>query len=590
MEIEKIATTTVVQSISRTDILSSFINDGDKEPCWDGAIYVYNNRNKKKENLKGRVPVQVKGKRVSGSTVNKEITYPIEVIDLKNYLNDGGTVFFVVYMNEKNEEQIYYAALLPFYINCLLYEKEEQKTISVKLKPFPITNNEKCNIFLDFVADSKHQKGKVEPNVLSLKDFSTIKEIDELSFSYTGLGYNPDRPFEYLFTHQVYLYAKPKGLNIKIPVQYLEKIDVAKTTIKKSVEIEGHEFYTAYEVLHRIDRDELQFGKSIRLGVYKNGEVKLDYKLNGTLNERICDVEFIIALLKKQKITIEGTDIPLAITKDEIAAFGIDELEDNLHYMQEVRMVLDELKVAVDLDCSNLSSRDEKLIQVLVAAIKYKEPVKFDTNNSIPVMARLNFSNLTLVLMYEKIEDNSYIIKNLSDENKWRCEAEDVNGNKFPSSIYMILKKNDFREICNIDYEDMWKSIISIEQSEVYLEYVNMLLLQMILAYDEGAIQQDKLFEVALKIAHFLKDEERFSENIAKLNYLQLLKRKGELSDNQVDELCKMIQTPNQNTEILIGAHLLMDNQLIAKRYFNNLSNEEQKEFRKFPISKFIQF
>ena len=43
MDLEKIATSAIVSSISKTDTLSGFINDGDKEPCWDGNIYIHEN-------------------------------------------------------------------------------------------------------------------------------------------------------------------------------------------------------------------------------------------------------------------------------------------------------------------------------------------------------------------------------------------------------------------------------------------------------------------------------------------------------------------------------------------------------------------
>lgn len=47
MDIEKLATSAVVESISMTDVLSPFINDGDKEPSWDGNIYIYEDKKKK---------------------------------------------------------------------------------------------------------------------------------------------------------------------------------------------------------------------------------------------------------------------------------------------------------------------------------------------------------------------------------------------------------------------------------------------------------------------------------------------------------------------------------------------------------------
>ena len=48
MDLEKIATASVKTSISITDELSSFINEGDKEPSWDGNIYIYANKDKRK--------------------------------------------------------------------------------------------------------------------------------------------------------------------------------------------------------------------------------------------------------------------------------------------------------------------------------------------------------------------------------------------------------------------------------------------------------------------------------------------------------------------------------------------------------------
>lgn len=61
MDIEKLATSAVTGYISKTDYLSPFINEGDKEPSWDGNIYVFNNSSRSKCYLMGKVAVQVKG-------------------------------------------------------------------------------------------------------------------------------------------------------------------------------------------------------------------------------------------------------------------------------------------------------------------------------------------------------------------------------------------------------------------------------------------------------------------------------------------------------------------------------------------------
>ena len=64
MDTEIIATSAVNLEISKTERLSPFVNEKDKEPCWDGNIYIYANKQHSKDNIK-RVPVQIKGEAVS---------------------------------------------------------------------------------------------------------------------------------------------------------------------------------------------------------------------------------------------------------------------------------------------------------------------------------------------------------------------------------------------------------------------------------------------------------------------------------------------------------------------------------------------
>ena len=116
MDIEKVAVNTVALAISKSNYLVPNINSGDKEPSWDGDIEVYNKAgvNHNKSDLNIKIPVQVKGK-LSDSPRKKTIKYPVEISDLRNYLQAGGTIYFVVYMDSSGENsQIYYADMLPF--------------------------------------------------------------------------------------------------------------------------------------------------------------------------------------------------------------------------------------------------------------------------------------------------------------------------------------------------------------------------------------------------------------------------------------------------------------------------------------------
>ncbi|MDO5479799.1 MAG: hypothetical protein Q4G23_11630 [Clostridia bacterium] len=88
MDFENLATAAVKESIALTATMSPFINDGDKEPVWDGHIYIFADKAKRKENIK-KVPVQVKGKKAKD--LNQDvISYSLGVSYLQDYLDDGG--------------------------------------------------------------------------------------------------------------------------------------------------------------------------------------------------------------------------------------------------------------------------------------------------------------------------------------------------------------------------------------------------------------------------------------------------------------------------------------------------------------------
>lgn len=147
--IETLAVNAVRDSIVISDFLDQFIADNDKEPSWDGFVYIYKNKNKKKENLKGRLPVQVKGK-ISNDFSKEEISFPISIIDLNNYLYDGGVVFFVVYIaSDGVKKQIYYVELPPIKIRVILSGIGKQKAKNVKLKKFPADPNTRAMIFFN---------------------------------------------------------------------------------------------------------------------------------------------------------------------------------------------------------------------------------------------------------------------------------------------------------------------------------------------------------------------------------------------------------------------------------------------------------
>ena len=160
MDTEIIATTAVKERLALCDGLQSFINERDKEPLWDGHIYVFQKDNNKKENLIGRVSVQVKGKEKDVSKETTNINYEIEVTSLKKYLQDGGLIYFVVVFSENGEKNLFYKILLPFDIQQILKDNKIDETIEEHL--LHILSHRKSNFADDYFKELLFDNNRVK--------------------------------------------------------------------------------------------------------------------------------------------------------------------------------------------------------------------------------------------------------------------------------------------------------------------------------------------------------------------------------------------------------------------------------------------
>lgn len=187
MELEKIAISAIEVSIGKTEQLTSFINRGDKDPCWDGNIYIHENKNRSKKNIK-KVSTQIKGKSATPCKVKETIKYPISRDDLAAYMMNGGTIFFVVYIDDKTGDvlQIYYADLLPLKIKDLL--KKDRKSYQVIFHKFPDGASEKTILFLNFYDDAQMQASFAGKELPTIEDLERKGILEGLTFHCRGYG------------------------------------------------------------------------------------------------------------------------------------------------------------------------------------------------------------------------------------------------------------------------------------------------------------------------------------------------------------------------------------------------------------------
>ena len=152
--IEESATTALKSALLKCPILDAYIDSNDKTPSWDGTVFVYKSEDQKKENIKGRVPIQVKG--TEKIFVSDVATFSCSTVDLRNYYHDGGCIFFLVsVVPATGEHKIFYASLLVVDLDKILKSAKAQGTYSIRLKLFPENDpKEMAHIFLSFTSNA----------------------------------------------------------------------------------------------------------------------------------------------------------------------------------------------------------------------------------------------------------------------------------------------------------------------------------------------------------------------------------------------------------------------------------------------------
>lgn len=77
--------------------------------------------------------------------------------------------------------------------------------------------------------------------------------------------------------------------------------------------------------------------------------------------------------------------------------------------------------------------------------------------------------------------------------------------------------------------------------------------------------------------------------NIKCLNRYQVLKREQELNIDEVAELWSIAEDNSVTDECKLGAYLLLDQQIAAKRHFEKLTEAAQNEFKTYPIFRYYK-
>lgn len=590
-DIESLAVMAVKSSLIDTKHLQADIYENDKTPSWDGSVFIYDENKGNKSNILGKVPVQVKGKGEKNHTKN-EVSYSMDVSDLRNYVNDGGCLLFVVYIdpNNKTKHKIYFNTLTPVKLKKILKNIKKQKTKSIRLKTFPFDSDKKEDIFRNFYYDCKRQRSINANDYIDFDKIGKMKNIEEIRIPFLS-SYKSD-PYKTILENEIYFYAKPKDLSTLIPVNALPKINSISNLIDCNISVNNIIYYDKIKMIKEIDGITICIGESLKL-IFKDGEdvFKISYENSDKARVLAKDLEFNLKMMEAGYFKIYDEEI--AIDKDKIVNenYDIEKLSKNLAFAKDVVKVFDILGCDEDICLDKLEEQDRKNLNMLIDVFLYDKNVGGINNLKNP-LSYVYVNDLKFYLYFEETKTkNKYKVYNFFDKSlETRTSYENKENEEFAISQFIVLNKKDFLTASNIDFDKIILDFKNIKHNSMTFSNANYYLLELLAAADiaEGK-RKEKILKACEDFALWIKEapDDELEDEIKTMNLLQVYKRQRDLNDEEEDELYEILENNYDNNQYMVGAYLLLGQQRQAERYFNKMSKEDQDDFKKYPIYHF---
>lgn len=576
MNIEHLATNEIDEAISRTELLDPVINKDDKEPTWDGFIYAYKNKYKRKKEMFGRAPFQVKGT-VRNPRKKSVITYTVNYADLNNFRNDGGALYFVVYISPDYEKEIYYAALLPRNLNELLEKQNGKKTHALSLQAFPKDAKDIEDIVVNFIQNCQLQASPTRKN-WSLEELSNTFGLEQIQIKlhFTDVYKHKD-PTDYLFNHYTEMYV-PVGLTKQEYPIGPSKLESIETTIDAPVIAGGVQYYSSYTAGRNKDGYIISIGEGLLRIINAEDKTTFRFNISGDLPTQIEQAEFLLAMFDSGELKLGETthyiDIDSLSEKERI-----DELRAKHEWNLDLQNTLNILGVKEALKFDGWNKADAFYSTQLIKAVLYHETVELP--DKLNPMSIINIRNISVGVLCIKTSSGHYKLENMfGDELQIFMVIDDQ---QVLTSQYVVLKKNDIRKLSNIDYNIIENSVKQFNSDEHY-DVVNLLALEMLLAYDES--KNTELLEAIIRITEWLHQSSP-KNNAFLLNWYQALLRKNS-QDARINKERLRYLIENEDDEIKAGAAIIAGDKELAQTILGNLPKDKKDLFMEYPIVNLI--
>lgn len=586
--IEAIAVNSVKRLFERSEVVSTFISQNDKEPLWDGHLYLYGSGGRKNENLRGRIPAQVKGKLMKA--LKNPLKYPVAITALKNYRRDGGIIYFVTQI-VGDAEYVFYKELSPVIIASILKTHKGKKEVSLSFSPMPDTLEEREALIVEMYANFRRQKVVATQDPIS---YDKMKDLKVTGFSFNVP--NPDKNksiFELVTEKPLYLYANFENGFPSMPMEGGPCELTLEKTVEADVKVDGKCYFNSYNM--SLSKDELTVSVDdivcLRFPRKKTSETidtKLTYKSKvECLSQAINRLEFFMALAEGGKISFGSQDFEYAVKNENLT-----DTREQLDFLHRADAALSPLGIQEELVVGNLTDSDCYWIDFLDRLSQLDNGVEL--SDDIKGVRKIRIGNLTLLLFFFNDGKNgrvrSVFDKTLGLEVKYKYPEGTLK-----ESIFSALSKEDYAELGNVPYEDMLASFESIRGANRHVEgNMNFLGLKLLEACDSLATtnnRKQKMLEAAKGLFDYLESEFGPGQSdmyfVNRCQTVMRLYPDCTLEEESMSRLNKILYVGESEKLMKCAAAMLMKNEYEFRQTWDALAEEERERIKKFPIWRF---
>ena len=584
-QIELLAVNAVEDYFTKIERINPMIPLADKEPSWDGFLYLYSDDSMKKETMIGRIPVQLKGK--TGEFV-ESLSYPINTSDLRNYMREGGCIYFVVLINDRQERKIFYRMLIPVELQNILKGKEQQKSINVKMKPLE-DSDDVYHSLVDFYRDMKKQTGS-PIKALSLKDL-VDGNYDTFRFSLSGFDANKESLENFITRKAICLYVKSTDANASdIPIRegrcFLKLIQ----DVKQAVSVNGTVFYNSFEKTYEKNKVILGIGHCLKVAFDSQNPIVMTFniKLEATgLKSMQQDVLFVLNVLENKSFKIGdfSVDIPCDNESEKLYAL----LKGKYAMLHKVQLLLEQLHVIKDLDLSTMEKRDWAELKMLTAGILDKKELALNVTESR--LCNIKVGNLMLLLLVcQQASGKFRIFDYFNPQTQFKL----ISPEGFESSKYAVLNVDGYVRYDNIDFSDILPSISALKaKHDYYLDYGKYEVFNMLKAC--GKLEDDRkkrtiLLNTSSDIIDWMIEETKDAdEKQAYECYAYLVKFfKNALSEEDIVALKEILFSDRNDNPLKADVALLLKNKSAFGFFYSKMTKEEIEGFKESPFEEIM--